>query len=110
MKIRSGFVSNSSSASFVLVGYVFDADEDTIQKMWDDQFKDKLDMVSSDVFGVKDKVIVGKFLVDIHSSDGDGYIENSIDDINDFVKKVEKIKEKYPSNEAIKIYSGTREA
>lgn len=106
MKIRNGFVSNSSSSSFVLLGYKADV---TKQMEDDDDFlyNSGFDSLSGSDDGVTDgSTIVGKFIADIHDDD---YGVNSQElDLQTILDEVTKLKETIPSDEPIKLYTGVR--
>lgn len=63
MKIRTGFVSNSSSSSFCLVGYAIDMDYDNDDEL-EEKFKDSNLIIRCGISDLEDCYIVGK---DIYS-------------------------------------------
>jgi hypothetical protein len=87
MKIRSGFVSNSSTSSFIMLGFKVKYEEDLETKV--DEFNErianyvKLEHLSGD----SDDTYLGKIL--LYESDEDGYISPksiSLDEVKKFEK------------------------
>ena len=135
MKIRSGFVSNSSSSSFVVKGYLLpkdnfdynkmieimnkfefdygeDLDEDTIKDIFYWEFTDMLS--SKNIYigtntedGCPDDntLIVGELLAEV--DDEDGYFDTMVLDLENS-PSLEDLKEKLDINAPIKIIVGTR--
>jgi len=121
MKIRQGFVSNSSSSSFVAIGYSGDKDNSEIGKiieglrtelgddLYDRIYDEDLYLLDSDECELKDKNSVG--IVEL-IADMDGYdcVEAGEVDSEAIEKAKEKIKQFLGKdiNDNIKILYGTR--
>lgn len=135
MKIRSGFVSNSSSSSFVVKGYLLpkdnfdynkmieimdkfefdygeDLDEDTIKDIFYWEFTDMLS--SKDIYiGTNtedgcpddDTLMIGELLAE--ADDEGGYFDTMVLDLENS-PSLEDLKEKLDINAPIKIIVGTR--
>lgn len=104
MKIRNGFVSNSSSSSFMIIG----AKVNFTQKEQDKYYEE--DEIPSRFKGLDcldvdgDGFYVGKLIFDISSNDGE---EIKTGDIS--IEDIEEISKKMPKEyKKIKIYYGTR--
>lgn len=135
MKIRSGFVSNSSSSSFVVKGYLLpkdnfdynkmievmdkfefdygeDLDEDTIKDIFYWEFTDMLS--SKNIYigtntedGCPDDntLMIGELLAEV--DDEGGYFDTMVLDLENS-PSLEDLKEKLDINAPIKIIVGTR--
>lgn len=114
MKTRKGFVSNSSSSSFVLAGYELSRESvEKVIKQDEDAFYDidEFKILDGSEDGVGNKVVAGELIIDIDSDDG--FIENEIMLLEDISKRMEAVKEKILEYgfEIIgegKLYAGTR--
>jgi len=114
MKTRKGFVSNSSSSSFLLAGYELSRDSvEKIKNKDEDAFYDIDDfrILDGSEDGVGDKVVAGDLIFDISSDDS--FIETNIMLLEDINKRMQNVKEKILEYgfEIIgegKLYAGTR--
>jgi hypothetical protein len=89
MKIRTGFVSNSSSSSFCIVGFKISKDE------WASDEYDEYQEFDHN----RGEYIIGKSVASIDEYDYEEIL------IEDFIKAYTKVKVKYPDKD-IKLYSG----
>lgn len=135
MKIRSGFVSNSSSSSFVVKGYLLpkdnfdynkmieimnkfefdygeDLDEDTIKDIFYWEFTDMLSSKNiyigtntEDGCPDNDTLMIGELLAEV--DDEGGYFDTMVLDLENS-PSLEDLKEKLDINAPIKIIVGTR--
>lgn len=123
MKIRNGFVSNSSSSSFVLVGiscksftkkqkielmnkynFKFDSDNDIDEEFQFFIDENNFNIHDGEYDGVKGYV-VGKSICE-----GDDTLESNIISISDMIKIGTEIREFFniPESKEVKLYTGTR--
>lgn len=132
MKIRSGFVSNSSSSSFVVVGFITEdtrenqekliryvkgnkftipEDQDEFYDLFRNMFyidttKDISALCGSDD-GINDgQMLIGKALADVSSEDG--YIEAMEIDIDDHIIDIQKIQKSTGLGGKVKVIVGQR--
>ena len=103
-KIRNGFVSNSSSCSFVIIGVKM-SNTDIMEKFnigEDDDFYDCLEDTDFDFVNLDDDYIIGKKI-----AYGSDYEITGSDYSFDELKQIsEEIKEKLSSND-VKLYTGS---
>lgn len=105
MKIRNGFISNSSSSSFVLIGCRI-SDEDLAKALNVDDTDDLYDVVNeTDLYWDAEDGIIGYTIAE--GNDGD--FEGDTLTIPELMEKAKEISEKLSIPlEEIKIISGTR--
>ena len=113
MKVRSGFVSNSSSSSFVILGYKMTTDE--LKKKFgikeSDEYWDKVDELRGktglDFLSLDNYELVGKLIAEIDSDMGEiGEAEFTGEDLK---KITEEIKTKLEvTDKEPHIFTGTR--
>jgi hypothetical protein len=112
MKTRQGFVSNSSSSSFVLLGFIPSKEENKLleSKSEENEFEDLYEYLEeNDFYRIGDgdwEGSIGKFISDI-ASDGDGDAEEfTIDDLNKWADEIADFFKVDKSR--IKLYTGIR--
>jgi len=112
MKLRSAFVSNSSTCSFVIAGWFLRNKTGYCKKEWCKKFgldyedeDEFLDFIHAHGHVVDDGIYIGKELA--HWSDqGGGCDENSYD-FEEIAKELAEYKEKFGFKEKAKIFSDT---
>lgn len=104
MKIRTGFVSNSSSSSFVILG-VSTSEIDSLRDKDYDELHEFRDKHSVELHSLDSMYLIGKSLADIDES---GYVSEeqiSLDDLNKYADELAALLQ-IPRH-YIKIYTGT---
>lgn len=87
MKIRNGFVSNSSSSSFVVAGFEVNPETE-----FDDDWYENYSVLNSSDYDIEDgKVVLG---VEIFSIDDCGLIDCDSLDLEELSDKLKELKEK----------------
>jgi hypothetical protein len=102
MKNRLGFVSNSSSSSFVLAGYLFKDDELTREQIED--YEDIYSVHEGGEQGVND----GEIAIGWRIAEGDECdFDSCITTVKELEDKLDSLKKVFPDKE-LKIIAGTR--
>lgn len=103
MKIRDGFVSNSSSSSFVVVGY---KTKKSFEELEEIEYKNTKMRICVDSEYFNNYILFGVYLD--RWSDGDNPdVELTIDEIQEKFEEVKKIGKEAGITEEPKIYVGT---
>lgn len=109
MKIRNSFVSNSSSCSFILVGFSKDDLSETFIKRIEEKYEDGLFdfAIENGVGYYGEEELLGYTLAE-GGSDGDPMSENEFS-ISDLIDKVDKLSTLFEiSTSKIKLITGER--
>lgn len=104
MKIRSDFVTNSSTAAYVLYGFEVNAEiAERVEEMGINAA-----FLYGDEDGLEpDKIVIGKYIAKIYNNE---ISPLEVRDLADFVKPVTDLHRKVGATSPIKLYIGTKMA
>jgi len=106
MKIRSGFVSNSSTSSFVLLGYKLENKSEIFEKMTDDERDDFYDRDDVLTDGNSGTIWIGETLAREKDGCQMSSAEFSMEELQQ--KAIAIMKKNGVELDKIKLYVGTR--
>jgi hypothetical protein len=112
MKIRNGFVSNSSSSSFIILG--INVSDDIFSKFGTDEKQDYEFFEESDIDYFYDEYGDGGYYLGDMLADGEEFLDEGSIDVENFKsnKKIEELKKMFKEKDIplppVKVYYGTR--
>lgn len=83
MKIRQGFVSNSSSSSFLIYGVAFDSSSELMKALGIDPESDEAAEVEDDTYGFLEEKLSGGLSIESPYDSGYHYVGISWDEVQD---------------------------
>ena len=105
MKIRNGFVSNSSTCSFLLIGYKVKEPDDQKSDVFYEKYEKELKLDYEYIEGEKyNEYVVGKMLAWWNDNDAMDTMDISLDEL---FKIKEEIKQKMNRKDDPKLFGGT---
>lgn len=113
MKVRSGFVSNSSTSSFCIVGFSTAGltEKSPVSKILGLGYNEAMVQGILETDTESGEPILGIELLTFQGSDDGGFVEDkqvSMEEFQEIVKRVTEMWNKIGANTEIKIYSGCR--